>query len=298
MTDPLPAAEAVSSVEIEGLPVFRRGKVRDTFDLGDRLLMVATDRLSAFDCVLPDPIPGRGRVLTQMSRFWFAKTSRLVPNHLLGDDPTVIPAALRPRLEGRMMFCRKAQRIDVECVVRARLAGSGWEEYQRVGTLAGEAIPEGLAFGAVLPGLRFTPATKSDTGHDQNISRAELAGLVGPGLAESLEENSLRLFRFAAAHCLAAGIWLVDTKFEFGLVDGQLTLIDELLTPDSSRMWLTTEPISSSTSLGFDKQLVRDHLLGSGWDRRPPAPHLPPELVREVQRRYQEVQERITKIAS
>lgn len=285
---------AVKEVELEGLPLFRRGKVRDTFDLGDRLLMVATDRLSAFDCVLPDPIPGKGRVLTEMSRYFFAITGHLIPNHLLEDDLAVIPESQRERLAGRLMFCRKAERIDVECVVRARLAGSGWEEYQQRGTLAGEEVPEGLRFGDPLPELRFTPATKNDSGHDQNISRAELATMVGPGLARSLEEASLGLFRFASDHCLRAGIWLVDTKFEFGLIEGQLTLIDEALTPDSSRMWLTSQPVSSSNSMGFDKQLVRDHLVAVGWDRTPPAPRLPAELIAEVQRRYLEVQQRIT----
>ena len=285
---------AVTAVEIEGLPLFRRGKVRDTFDLGDRLLMVATDRLSAFDCVLPDPIPGKGRVLTQMSRFFFSQSSGLVPNHLLPDDASVIPPPLWERLEGRTMLCRKAERIDVECVVRARLAGSGWDEYREQGTLAGEPLPAGLGFGDQLPEIRFTPAAKNDHGHDQNISRLELATRVGADLAESLERASLRLFELASELCRRAGIWLVDTKFEFGLIEGQLTLIDEALTPDSSRMWLTSQPVSSSNSMGFDKQLVRDHLVAVGWDRTPPAPRLPAELIAEVQRRYLEVQQRIT----
>jgi phosphoribosylaminoimidazole-succinocarboxamide synthase len=192
------------------------------------------------------------------------------------------------------MFCRKAERIDVECVVRARLAGSGWEEYREHTTLAGEPLPPGLGFGDELPERRFTPAAKNDSGHDHNISRADLATLVGRELADSLEQASLGLFELASEICRRGGLWLVDTKFEFGLIEGRLTLIDEALTPDSSRMWLIGEPVSSSNSLGFDKQLVRDHLVAVGWDRTPPAPRLPEPLIAEVQRRYLEVQQRIT----
>ena len=285
---------AVVDVELEGFPLYRRGKVRDTFDLDERLLMVATDRISAFDCVLPDPVPGKGQVLTHMSRSFFEQSRDLVPNHLLEDDLSVLPKPVWERLLGRFMFCRKAERIDVECVVRARLAGSGWEEYRQQGTLAQEELPPSLEFGAELPELRFTPAVKSDTGHDRNISRAELADLVGGQLAHELEEASLLLFRFAQELCRRAGFSLVDTKFEFGRIDGRLTLIDEALTPDSSRMWLIGDPISPSASTGFDKQLVRDYLLAIGWDRQPPAPHLPAELVSEVQRRYWEIERRIT----
>jgi len=285
-------------VDIPPFPLYRRGKVRDTFDLGDRLLLVATDRLSAFDCILPDLIPGRGRVLTEMSRFWFGVTGGIIPNHLLHDDLALIPEELRTPLEGRVMFCSKAERIDIECVVRGRIAGSGWEEYRRQGTLAGEPLPADLRFGDELPGLRFTPATKNDIGHDQNISRRELAEEVGDSLAEELEEVSLALFQTASKICRSRGIILVDTKFEFGWVAGRLTLIDEALTPDSSRMWLSGDPMSESSSQGFDKQLVRDHLLRTGWDRQPPAPRLPQELISEVQRRYQEVSRRITQSGS
>lgn len=281
-------------VDLAGLPLFRRGKVRDTFDLGDRLLMVATDRLSAFDCVLPDLIPDRGRVLTAMSRFWFSKTSGILPNHLLADDPSAIPAASYSELAGRMMFVAKAARVDVECVVRGHLAGSGWQEYLERGTLAEEALPAGLSFGAQLPAPRFTPATKSDTGHDQNISRSELSALVGPDLAFQLETISLELYRFGVERCRQAGLILADTKFEFGFVDGRLTLIDEVLTPDSSRLWEAGD--SEGSAHGLDKQPVRDYLLGSGWNRQPPAPHLPAALVGETRQRYLEVCRRITGI--
>lgn len=291
-----PPEEAVAQVDIPDVELFRRGKVRDTFDLGDRLLMVATDRLSAFDCVLPDLIPGRGRVLTAMSRFWFERTRQLVPNHLLADDFLALPPEVRSRLEGRVMFVDKAERIDIECVVRGRLVGSGWEEYRQRGTLADEPLPAGISFGDQLREPRFTPATKSDSGHDENISRKALAELVGGELAARLETVSLSLFNLASEQCARAGMLLVDTKFEYGFVRGELTLIDELLTPDSSRLWEMGAPISESNSQGFDKQLVRDQLLAGGWDRTPPAPHLPPALVLEVRRRYLEVCRRITNL--
>ena len=287
--------EPIGEVEIPGLPLFRRGKVRDTYDLGDRLLMVATDRISAFDCVLPDLIPGKGRVLTALARHWFARTAQLIPNHLLGDDPSVLPAEVWGRIAGRSMLVWRAERIDVECVVRGRLAGSGWEEYRQQGTLADEPLPKGLEFGSRLDPPRFTPATKSDSGHDQNISRAELGRLVGWDLAAELEARSLALYAAGAAGYLGAGFVLVDTKFEFGRIGGTLTLIDELLTPDSSRLW---EDGSRAAAPGFDKQPVRDWLLASGWDRRPPAPHLPAELIAETSRRYQEVLRRTTSSGS
>ncbi len=286
--------EGLAEAELPQLPLFRRGKVRDTFDLGDRLLMVATDRLSAFDCVLPDLIPDRGRVLTTMSRFWFAQTAAMVPNHLREDDPSAIPAASYSQLAGRMMFVAKADRVDIECVVRGYLAGSGWQEYLDSGTLAEEELPSGLAFGSRLPEPRFTPATKSDSGHDQNISRAQLRELVGFELAAQLEGTSLQLYQFGAARCLEAGLILADTKFEFGFVDGRLTVIDEMLTPDSSRLWQAGD--AQGSTHGFDKQPVRDYLLSSGWNRLAPGPRLPKALVSETRLRYLEVCRRITGI--
>jgi len=286
--------DGLAEADLPQLPLFRRGKVRDTFDLGDRLLMVATDRLSAFDCVLPDLIPDRGRVLTTMSRFWFGQTAAMVPNHLREDDPSAIPAASYSHLAGRMMFVAKADRVDIECVVRGHLAGSGWQEYLDSGTLAEEGLPSGLTFGSRLPEPRFTPATKSDTGHDQNISRVQLQEMVGLELAAQLEETSLQLYQYAAARCLAAGLILADTKFEFGFVDGRLTVIDEMLTPDSSRLWEAGD--AQGSTHGFDKQPVRDYLLSSGWNRQPPGPHLPEALVSETRLRYLEVCRRITGI--
>jgi phosphoribosylaminoimidazole-succinocarboxamide synthase len=293
MAEGSPLGLGVGEVQIPGVPLFRRGKVRDTFDLGERLLMVSTDRISAFDSILPTLIPDRGRVLTAMSRYWFRTTADLVPNHLLPDDPAALPRGALAKLGGRAMFVAKAQRIDVECVVRGRLAGSGWQEYEATGKLASEPVPRGLAFGAELPELRFTPATKSDHGHDQNISRGRLVQLVGSELAQRLEEFSLRIFRLAQVHCREAGFTLVDSKFEFGFIDGSLTLIDELLTPDSSRLW-DLKQAPGQAPHGFDKQLVRDYLLSTGWNRNPPAPALPEQLVQETRNRYLEASRRIT----
>lgn len=288
---PLPAG--VGEVELPGVPLYRRGKVRDTFDLGDRLLMVSTDRVSAFDSVLPTLIPDRGRVLTAMSRYWFGKTADLVPNHVRPDDQAELAVKDFQRMGGRAMVVAKADRIDIECVVRGRLAGSGWQEYSATGTLAGEPLPAGLSFGDELPELRFTPATKNDQGHDENISRSQLSQLVGAELARRLEELSLRIFRLAQVHCRESGFILVDSKFEFGFIDGTLALIDELITPDSSRFW-ELGVAAGPSSHGFDKQLIRDYLVQTGWDRNPPAPGLPEQLVRETRNRYMEACRRIT----
>jgi phosphoribosylaminoimidazole-succinocarboxamide synthase len=278
----------------EGLAVFRRGKVRDTFDLGDgTLLMVATDRISAFDVVLPTPIPDKGRVLTQMSRWWFAQAGDIVPNHLRDDDPASLPREVP--WEGwreRSMRTVRAERIDIECVVRGHLAGSGWKEYRHEGTLAGEPLPPGLGESARLARPRFTPAAKNDAGHDENISRAQLAEAVGANLAQRLEEVSLALFDRATEVCARAGMLLADTKFEFGFVDGELTLIDELFTPDSSRFWEAAVWREGEPQPAFDKQFVRDHLETLAWDKRPPGPELPAEVVRVTREKYLEAARR------
>jgi phosphoribosylaminoimidazole-succinocarboxamide synthase len=279
----------------EQLAVFRRGKVRDTFDLGDgTLLMVATDRISAFDVVLPTPIPDKGRVLTQMSRWWFARTAGIVPNHLRDDDPATLPPQVPwESWRERAMRTVRAERIDVECVVRGYLAGSGWKEYRELGTLADEPLPRGLGESSRLPEPRFTPASKNDSGHDENISRARLAELVGGDLARRLEEVSLALFEHGSAVCAEAGMLLADTKFEFGMVDGTLTLIDEVLTPDSSRFWEAATWREGEPQPAFDKQLVRDHLETLAWDKRPPGPSLPDEVVRVTRAKYLEAARRI-----
>lgn len=285
----------LTTIEAPGHRLYRRGKVRDTFELPDgSLLMVASDRISAFDVVLPTAIPGKGAVLTQMSRWWFDRTAGLVPNHLLADpDATVTDGLDWPVLRPRSMRVARAERIDVECVVRGYLAGSGWQEYRSHGTLADEPLPPGLLESARLPAPRFTPAAKNDSGHDQNISRAQLASLVGSDLAADLEQVSLALFGFAAGHCQQAGMILVDTKFEFGFIDGRLALIDEALTPDSSRFWDIGEWREGRSMPSFDKQPVRDWLSGQPWDRTDPGPQLPADVVRATSDRYAEAARRI-----
>lgn len=293
--------DAVASVELPGLTRFRRGKVRETFDLGDRLLMVATDRISAYDVVLPTPIPGKGLVLTELSRFWFGLTRGLVPNHLIttdldamaGELPTSVLAAAE-RLRGRTMVVRKAERIDIECVMRGYLAGAAWAEYRRDGRVAGEALPAGLRQGDRLPAPLFSPALKADEGHDVNVSPGEVADAVGEELAGRLEEASRDLYQAASDHAFARGVILADTKFEFGLVEGKLTLIDELLTPDSSRFWDAAIYAPGGEQPSFDKQYVRDWLGGTGWDRQPPGPELPSAVVEGTVARYRQALRRLT----
>jgi phosphoribosylaminoimidazole-succinocarboxamide synthase len=256
--------------------------------------MVATDRLSAFDVVLPTPIPDKGAILTQMSRWWFDRTDHIVCNHLRPDDPASLPREV-PWDEWRLRSMRVArgERIDIECVVRGYLAGSGWKEYKQQGTLAGEPLPAGLQNSSKLPELRFTPAAKNDEGHDENISRAQLAEAVGGELAHRLEDVSLRLFEYATAECAKAGLVLCDTKFEFGWVDGELTLIDEVFTPDSSRFWEASTYREGVDQPSFDKQYVRDYLETLDWDKTPPGPELPDEVVQRTRDKYREAARRL-----
>ncbi|MDQ7849549.1 MAG: phosphoribosylaminoimidazolesuccinocarboxamide synthase [Armatimonadota bacterium] len=278
-------------------PMLGRGKVRDVYTLpGERLLLVATDRLSAFDHVLPTPIPGRGRVLTRLSAFWFARTAHLVPNHFLSLDVEGLLGSRDPRLaplRGRAMVVRRTQRVDVECVVRGYLAGSAWEEYRAGGTVGGLRLPSGLGPGSPLPRPLFTPAAKATAGHDENIPLARAEALLGVALARRLEEISLTLYRYAHDHAAACGLVLADTKFEFGLIpDGTLLLIDEALTPDSSRYW-EAEAYRRGSLESFDKQFVRDYLVRIGWNREPPAPALPPKVVAATVERYRQVYRRL-----
>ena len=296
--NPMPKPLDYSS--IDGLKLLRRGKVRDVYDLGDKLLLVASDRVSAFDCVLSPPIPGKGAVLTRLSAFWFAKTASLVESHFLSDDLAEIrralPAGIRldPGVfEGRVTLARKAGRVDAECVVRGYLAGSAWKEYRSTGSVGGHALPKGLEESQRLPQPIFTPAAKADTGHDENISREELAKTAGKDVARELETLSLGLYRFAAGHLAAKGLLLADTKFEFGFIDGKLRLIDELLTPDSSRIWEAETYRPGTAPAGFDKQALRDWLERSGWDKTPPPPPLPAALVADTASRYREALRRI-----
>jgi phosphoribosylaminoimidazole-succinocarboxamide synthase len=261
----------------------------------DKLVIVASDRLSAFDAVLPTPIPDKGRVLTQLSNFWFRKTEKIVPNHLIATDLRRFPKAFRDArsLAGRAVLVQHCERIDVECVARGYISGSAWTEYKALGTVAGEHMPKALIESEQLPEPIFTPATKAETGHDQNISRAQLAGMIGTELARDLERLTLELYRFAHDFAATKGLILADTKFEFGWHDGKITLIDEILTPDSSRYWDSEAYKPGSSPASFDKQYVRDFLIRSGWNKEPPAPALPQEVVSGTSERYREAYRRI-----
>jgi phosphoribosylaminoimidazole-succinocarboxamide synthase len=288
----------VYRTELRGLTPLHEGKVRDIYALGDdELLIVTTDRLSAFDVVLPDPIPDKGRVLNAISNFWFARTRHLLPNHLTGRDPASVvhSAAERALLEGRAVIVRRLQALPIEAVVRGYLIGSGWKDYQAHGQLCGIALPPGLALAARLPQPLFTPATKAKPGeHDTNISFAAMAALVGAELAAAVREAALGLYRFAAEHALARGIIIADTKFEFGVdAAGTLTLIDEVLTPDSSRFWPADRYHAGENPPSFDKQFVRDYLETLDWDKTPPGPALPDDVVAGTAERYREAARRI-----
>jgi phosphoribosylaminoimidazole-succinocarboxamide synthase len=274
------------------LPLFSRGKVRDTYELdGDRLVMLATDRISAFDWVLPTGIPDRGRVLTQLSIFWFERTADVQENHLLAPTLDDLPA----KLSGRAMVVKRATRIDFECVVRGYLAGSAWAEYRESGTMAGEPLPKGLRESEKLPEPLFTPATKADVGHDENITFARMESELGAELAGRIRDASLALYQAGARHAEERGLILADTKFEFGLVDDRLVLIDEALTPDSSRYWNAETYEVGKSPASFDKQFVRDWLsAGSGWDRNSLPPKLPKEIVSQTRDRYLAAYERLT----
>ncbi|HEX6816795.1 MAG TPA: phosphoribosylaminoimidazolesuccinocarboxamide synthase [Ktedonobacterales bacterium] len=290
------AADVVMSTDLP-LRLFSRGKVRDTYDLGDQLLMVTTDRLSAFDCMLPNGIPDKGRVLTKLAAFWFDRTRELVPNHLLSTSIVDLPDEVQPHAEmlrDRFMLVRKAERIDFECVVRGYLAGSAWAEYQTTGAVCGIKLPRGLRQAEQLPEPIFTPATKAESGHDQNISLEEMKNQVGEDLGQALSDASLAIYRDAAAYALDRGIIIADTKMEFGLLGDRLILIDELLTPDSSRFWAVGAYTPGSSPPSFDKQYVRDWLEQSGWDKQPPAPKLPDEIVAGTASRYREAYEWLT----
>jgi phosphoribosylaminoimidazole-succinocarboxamide synthase len=279
---------------LPGIPV-RRGKVRDVYDFGDRLLIVATDRISAFDWVLPTGIPDKGRVLTQISRFWFERLG--VPHHLLPDPVEALPlpaGVSADKLRERSMVVRKTRVYPLECVVRGFLAGSGWKEYRQSGTVCGLALPAGLVEAAELPEPIFTPATKAETGHDENISFSQAAEIVGTEVAEHLRELSLRLYREASAYARSRGILIADTKFEFGQAAGQVLLIDEVLTPDSSRFWPVESYRAGTNPPSFDKQFVRDWLERSGWDKHSPPPPLPADVVAKTREKYLEAYERLT----
>jgi phosphoribosylaminoimidazole-succinocarboxamide synthase len=293
----LDASSPLSQTSIPGASLWRRGKVRDVYDLGDQLLIVATDRISAFDVVLPTPIPSKGTVLTQLSLFWFRLLADVVPNHVLTAEVSEYPrelAAHRDQLEGRSMLVTKTEPFPVECVVRGYLAGSGWKDYRARGAVCGIALPPGLRESDRLEEPLFTPSTKAEAGHDQNISFAEMSSLVGASRAAELRDVTLELYRRARAHAEGRGILLADTKLEFGLRDGKVVWIDEAFTPDSSRFWPRDAYAPGRSQPSFDKQYVRDYLETLEWDKRPPGPSLPEDVVTRTREKYLEAYARLT----
>jgi phosphoribosylaminoimidazole-succinocarboxamide synthase len=281
------------------LAVYRRGKVREMYELEDGLLlMVASDRVSAFDVVMQEPIPGKGAVLTALSAFWFRLTAPLLPNHLVSDRLDDLPESARVLAEAypsSWLLVRRAQRIDVECVVRGYLAGSGWAEYRRSGSVCGVRLPDGLVESQELEQPIFTPTTKAESGHDQPLTRLQVVDRLGADLAARVEDASLKLYAAGAAHARARGLLLADTKFEFGLLpDDQLIVIDELLTPDSSRYWPLDDYVPGRPQPSFDKQFLRDYLESTAWNKEPPPPPLPPEVIHGTAQRYQEALRRLT----
>jgi len=295
--DILDASSTISQTSIPGLPLWRRGKVRDVYDLGDQLLIVATDRLSAFDVVLPSGIPSKGAVLTQLSLFWFHLLEGVVPHHVVTADVSEYPADLqrhRAQLEGRSMIVAKTEPLPVECVVRGYITGSGWKDYRATGSVCGIPLPAGLVESQRLEPALFTPSTKAETGHDENISFTEVERTLGAERAAEVRDVSLEIYRRASDHAEARGIILADTKFEFGVRDGRLVWIDEALTPDSSRFWPRAEYAPGRGQPSYDKQYVRDYLETLGWDKRPPGPALPAEVVQRTGERYREAYHRLT----
>ena len=292
------ASAPLLQAEIPGVPVWRRGKVRDSFDLGDRLLVVATDRISAFDVVMNEGIPGKGAILTALSAYWFDLLNPVVPTHFLrladGSPADDLPFTLPPELVGRSMIVRKAQRIDAECIVRGYLAGTAWQEYRQSGTVCGQRLEPGLEESSQLPAPIFTPSTKPEVGHDQNITYDQFAAIAGADTAHVMRLRSLASYTFAAAHASKRGLILADTKFEFGLIDGEPTLIDEALTPDSSRFWPKDGYAPGRPQPSFDKQGLRDWLSSTGWNKQPPPPALPPGIIEQTRAAYERALELLT----
>jgi phosphoribosylaminoimidazole-succinocarboxamide synthase len=286
----------LTTSHIAELPLVHRGKVRETYAVdADHLLLVATDRLSAFDVVFEQPIPDKGRILTQLSAYWFELLADLGATHFVSTDTERLPPTARgDDLAGRTTLVRRAERVDAECVVRGYLAGSGWAEYLRNGSVCGHRLPDGMAEAERLPEPIFTPSTKAEVGHDENITRDQLADLVGGDLARQLEARSLALYAAGARRAEEVGLILADTKFEFGWIDGELALIDEVLTPDSSRFWDAAQFRTGASPPSFDKQYVRDFVASSGWNKEPPAPELPAEVIAGTRARYVTAYERLT----
>jgi len=289
--------QTILQLELPGFQKLKSGKVREIFDLGDRLLFVASDRISAFDVIMPNGIPRKGEVLTQISYFWFAQTESFQPNHLLSHAKDPLPPNLQPfadKVARRSMIVKKAKPLAIECVVRGYLAGSGWKEYRERQSICGIKLPPGLKESSELPEPLFTPATKAETGHDENIPFAEAARLVGADIAERARAASMKIYNFARDYARQRGIIIADTKFEFGLLDGKLILIDEVLTPDSSRFWPADQYQPGKSQPSFDKQFVRDYLETLDWNKTPPGPMLPPDVVAKTTGKYLDAYERLT----
>lgn len=285
------------SIDLPGIKKVRSGKVRELFDLGDRYLMVATDRISAFDVIMPNGIPRKGEVLTQISHFWFDKFTAVVPNHLLAKAGDPLPSVLQPyadRIARRSMIVKKARPLPVECIVRGYVAGSGWKDYRRTGSIGGITLPAGLKESAELVEPIFTPSTKAETGHDENISFAEAETILGADIARQARDLSLKLYTAARTYARDRGIIIADTKFEFGEFDGQLILIDEVLTPDSSRFWPADQYHPGRSQPSFDKQFVRDYLETLDWNKTPPGPYLPDDVVAKTSANYLRAYELLT----
>ena len=288
--------DPILRLDLPGLAKLKSGKVREIFDLGDAFLLVATDRISAFDCVMPNGIPRKGEVLTQLSHFWFERFAGDVPNHLLASAADPLPARLQrfaAQLCGRSMIVKKARPLAIECVVRGYLAGSGWKEYRKSQTVCGIKLPAGLTESAELPEPVFTPATKAESGHDENISFAQAARIVGPDIAAQVRDRSLQLYADARDYARERGIIVADTKFEFGRCDGDLILIDEVLTPDSSRFWPASEYAPGKSQPSFDKQFVRDYLETLDWNKTAPGPRLPADIIQRTADKYREALTRL-----
>lgn len=289
--------EPILQLDLPGIKKVRSGKVREVYDLGDAFLLVASDRISAFDCILPNGIPRKGEVLTQISHFWFEKFSSLVPNHLLARSSDPLPKNLQPfanQLARRSMIVKKAKPLAIECIVRGYLSGSGWKEYEKSQTVCGIKLPAGLAESAELPEPLFTPSTKAESGHDENISFDEACKMVGTEIATQARDLSLKIYKAGRDYARERGIIIADTKFEFGLYDGKLILIDEVLTPDSSRFWPANEYQPGKGQPSFDKQFVRDYLETLEWNKQPPAPALPKDVVEKTTEKYLEAFEKLT----
>jgi phosphoribosylaminoimidazole-succinocarboxamide synthase len=287
----------VIQVELPGIKLFKRGKVRDVFDLGDKLLIVATDRISAFDSVIPTPIPDKGKILNMLSLFWFDYTKNIIDNHVVTADVKKYPKELQKFtdiLDKRSVIGKKAKLIEIECVVRGYLSGSAWAEYREKGSVSGINLPSGLKESSRLPEPIFTPSTKASTGHDMNITEAEMRKIVGDKVADVLKNKTLEVYKAACKHAESKGIIIADTKFEFGTIDGKIILIDEMLTPDSSRFWPKDSYREGGPQKSYDKQFVRDYLISVNWDKNPPAPTLPPEVVEKTREKYLEAYRKLT----